>query len=86
MINYKYPAVFYYDKPSKTYCAAIDDLAIYMVGDTVEDAHLSASEVLLSYIKTSLKYGFDIPDATSFDELTKKHPNELVMLVECNIK
>lgn len=85
MNKFVYPAVFYYDQNSKTYCAAIDDLALYTVGDTVEDAHKNASAVLETFVSTSLKYDFEIPTPSSFDELILKHPKNLVMLVECSV-
>lgn len=85
MKKFVYPAVFYYDNATKLYCAAIKDLAIFIDGETVEDAHNSASELLKVFISTSLKYEDDIPEPTSFEEFVGKHPQNLVMLVECEI-
>ena len=82
MKKYVYPAVFYYDEQAKLYCAAIEDLALYIDGETVEQAHASAAEILKFFIDTSLKYGDDLPLASSFVEVVTKHPKNLVMLVE----
>lgn len=86
MRKFVYPAVFYYDNVTKLYCAAVKDLAIFIDGTTVEDAHKSASELLKTYMSTSLKYGVDIPEPTSFDLFVSRYPKNLVLLVECEVE
>ena len=85
MKKFVYPAVFYYNDATRLYCAAIKDLAIYMSGETVEEAHKYATEVLSDYISLSLKYGDEVPQPTSFEETVEKYPKNLVMLVECSV-
>lgn len=84
MKRFIYPAVFYYDEATKTYCAAINDLSLYKDGDTVEDAHVNITEMLEVYINTAIKYEMELPEPSSFDEVVEKHPKNMVMLVEYN--
>ena len=85
MKKFVYPAVFYYDNVTKMYCAAIKDLAIYIDGETVEEAHKLVTEILESFIVTSLKYDDELPPPTPFEEVVEKYPKNLVMLVECSV-
>lgn len=85
MKKFVYPAVFYYDNETKTYCAAINDLSLFIEGDTVEEAHENASAALKIYISTSLKYGDDIPEPSSFDDVMEQYSKHIVLLVECNL-
>lgn len=85
MKKFVYPAVFYYDDDTKTYCAALDDLALYVEGDTVEQAHENASSALEIYISSCMRYEDDIPEPSSFDDIIEKHPRNIVLLVECSL-
>lgn len=85
MKKFVYPAVFYYDNVTKLYCAAIKDLAIYIDGETVEEAHKSVTELLKVFVSTSLKYDDELPQPSPFDEIVAKYPKNLVMLVECSM-
>lgn len=82
-MKYIYPAVFYYDKNTNAYCAAIEDLALYVDGATVEEAHKNASDVLHAFAGVVLRNGDQMPPPTEFEEVTKQYPKNLVILVEC---
>lgn len=85
MKKFIYPAVFYFDKNTKTYCAAIKDLALFVDGETIEEAHKNASDVLESFVSMVLKFGDEMPTPSVFDEFIVQFPKNLVMLVECYI-
>lgn len=85
MKKFVYPAVFYYDNVTKLYCAAIKDLAIYIDGESVEEAHKIITQMLESFVKLSLKFGDELPSPTPFEEMVEKYPKNMVMLVECTV-
>lgn len=85
MKKFVYPAVFYYDNVTKLYCAAIKDLAIFIEGETVEEAHKFVTDLLKVFVSTSMKYGDALPDPTPFEQMVDKYPKNLVMLVDCTV-
>lgn len=80
-----YPAVLFHDDENNIYVMSIDDLYIVGEGDSVEEVHEDVQDALNRYIEGSLRYDLDLVEPTKFEDIRKKYPNKLVMLVECNI-
>lgn len=85
MKKFVYPAIIYNDADANVYVVAIDELSLFVEGDSVEDAHASMNEALTSYVTTALEFGYDIPEAQNFNIVAAKNPKNLVILVEAHI-
>jgi len=84
MSVYSYPAVFYKDEDEDGFTVAFHDLSLFTEGKTVEEAFLRAKEFLTAYIKYSKKYDEEIPEASSFDDVSKDNKN-LVFLIDAEV-
>ena len=80
-----YPAVLFHDDENNIYVMSIDDLYIVGEGDTVEEVHENVQDALYRYVEGTLRYDLDLVEPTRFDDIRKKYPNKLVMLVECSV-
>lgn len=85
MQKFVYPAVVFHDEDTNTYAMVIDDLYIAGEGDSVEEAHKSVQDSLYRYIEGTIKYDLDFVEPTKFEDVRKKYPNNLVMLIECSV-
>ena len=85
MQKFVYPAVVYHDEDTNTYVMTIVDLYIAGEGDSVEEAHENVQNSLCRYIEGTIKYNLDFVEPTKFEDVRKKYPKNLVMLVECNV-
>lgn len=85
MQKFVYPAVVYQDNFNNSYVVAIEDLYIAGEGDSVEEAHAQAKESLKRYIDGTIRYSLDFVEPTRFEEMRRKYPDKLVMLIECNV-
>lgn len=85
MKKYTYPAVLYYDEEEKCYIIAMFDIGLVTSGETVEEAHQHAREILDSYLECAFAFETDIPEPSPFDVVIKTHPKELCVLVESTL-
>ena len=86
MSQFVYPAVLYYFEEENVYTAAFPDMNVYCEGDTVEDAFLKAKNFLQAYCLCSLKIGNEIDAPTPYLDVVKKYPDNIVLLVDCEVK
>lgn len=87
IMDYIFPAVFYYDKENDNYIVAFDDLRLFCQGKTVEEAFFTARRYLRDYCKLSLKmYGEVVEKPRTFLEAKTQHKDEIVMLVDAEVK
>ena len=85
MKNFTYPAVIFSDNETGAAVIAIYDLNLFTEGDSVEEAHAQAKESLKRYIDGTIRYSLDFVEPTRFEEMRRKYPDKLVMLIECNV-
>lgn len=85
MKKYTYPAVLYFDEEEKCYIIAMFDLGLVSIGETVEEAHNNARELLDNYLECSFAFECDIPEPSPFETVIATHPKELCVLVESTI-
>ena len=81
--QYMFPAVLYYDEDNNNYAVAFKDIDVFTEGDTVEDAYLSAKDYLIAYLQFSKHLNNEIEKATSYVIVKQEHPNDIVLLVNC---
>lgn len=82
MKQFVYPAVLYFDKEDNSYTVAFHDISVFTQGETVEKAFLNAKDILRTYCETSMKLYNEVEMPSSFLDVKKKHPNDIVMMVE----
>ena len=81
MKQFLFPAIFF--KEDDKYTVLFPDLNITTDGDTVEEAFLFAKDSLKVYCSYVEKFELDIDMPSRFDEIQKKNPKNLVMLIDC---
>lgn len=81
MKRFLYPCVIYADKDNQNYAVAFHDLGIFTEADSIEKAYIRAKVFLETYCEMALKLDEDFPIPTSYDQLKKKHPKDIVQLV-----
>ena len=88
MKKFTYPAVLFFDEEEKCYIIAMFDLGLVTSGETVEQAHKNAREMLDSYLECAYAFETEIPEPSSFDVVVKTHANLLLMIrtKQCNFK
>ncbi len=85
MKKFVYPAVVYRDDEANVYVMSIDELGLFIEGDSVEEAHELMNEALESYITYALQFNCEIPQAQNFNVVMAKNPKNLVLLVDTMI-
>lgn len=85
MKKFTYPAVLFYDEEEKCYIIAMFDLGLVTSGETVEQAHKNAREMLDSYLECAHAFECEIPEPSSFDVVVKTHAKEMCVLVESTL-
>jgi len=85
MKKFTYPAVLYYDDEEKCYIIAMFDLGLVTSGETVEEAHKNAREMLDSYLECAYAFDCEIPEASSFEVVVATHPKEMCVLIESTL-
>ena len=85
MKKFTYPAVLFYDEEEKCYIIAMFDLGLVTSGETVEQAHKNAREMLDSYLECAYAFDCEIPEPSSFDVVVKTHAKEMCVLVESTL-
>ena len=86
MRAFVYPAVLYKDEEVGGFTIAIFDLSLFNEGDTVEEAHKIMQSMLVSYVKTCLKHGIELPPPSDFNKVIEDNPKNLCILVEAQVK
>lgn len=81
MKQYLFSAIFY--KEDDKFIVLFPDLGITIDGDTIEDAYLFAKESLRVYCTYAEKFDIEIEMPSRFEDVLKKNPRDLVMLVDC---
>ncbi len=82
MKSYIYPAILYYVPEDDDYMLHIEDLDVFAYGETVEEVQHNANDLLASYVQLSLRLLDDMPESTPFDQMRRKYPDYVVLLVE----
>ena len=85
MRKFTYPAVIFYDNEEKAYIIAMFDLGLVTSGETVEQAHNNAREMLDSFLECAFAFDGDVPEPSSFDVVVQTHPKEICVLVESTL-
>ena len=85
MNKFTYPAVLFFDEEEKCYIIAMFDLGLVTSGETVEQAHKNAREMLDSYLECAYAFECEIPEPSSFDVVVKTHSKEMCVLVESTL-
>lgn len=81
MKQFLFPAIFY--KDDDRYVVFFPDLNLTTEGDSYEEAFLFAKDSLKVYCSYIEKYELDIDMPTRFEEIQKKNPKNLCMLIDC---
>lgn len=88
MRKYVYPAVIYYDEESQVYVLAIEDLGLYVEGDSVEEAHARGEQFLGTLLEQSFLDGCteeDLPAPKDYEEVCKENPKNKCVLVQATL-
>lgn len=87
MEHYIFPAVFYRDEENDNYIAAFDDVQVYCMGKTVEEAFFVARKYLKDFCRLSIKMFGEVQEKPrSYLESREIHKNEIVLLVDAEVK
>lgn len=86
MKQYVFPAVLHYFAEEDVYTAAFPDMNVYCEGDSVEDTFKKAKNFLQAYCLCSLRLGNPVEVPTTYLETVKKYPENIVLLVDCEVK
>jgi len=73
-----YPAIFQFDKEDDSYFVYFPDWTGVTEGDTLEEAFHMACDCLLCMVDGEKA----LPSPASYEEVVKKHPNDVVLLVK----
>ena len=84
--SYTYPIVFIRNEQTKRYNGFIPDLVVFAEGETMEEVITEAQKIMTRYFELALKYGTEIPSATSLEETYEKWTGYKVMYITANIK
>jgi len=87
MEHYIFPAVFYRDEENDNYIVAFDDVQVYCMGKTVEEAFFTARKYLRDFCRLSIKmYGEVQEKPRTYLESYELHKGEIVLLVDAEVK
>lgn len=81
MRRFLYPCVMYYDTDNQNYAVAFHDLGVFTEAETVEKAYIRAKLFLESYCECAINMDADFPIPTSYQDLAKRYPRDIVQLV-----
>lgn len=85
MKQYIYPAVLTKDEDNNIYIISLYDLELFTEGETVEEAYLNAKSYLENYLACCLKLDAEFDAPSSFDDMQKRFPNDMLMMIEADI-
>ena len=87
MEHYIFPAVFYRDEENDNYIVAFDDVQVYCMGKTIEEAFFTARKYLKDFCRLSIKmYGEVQEKPRTYLESVDIHKGEIVLLVDAEVK
>lgn len=82
-----FPAVFLKNVEKEGYVVAFDDIEVFCVGDTIEDAYKQAKHYLKTFAKLSYRmFGKIQEKPRSYLDSVKAHPKQIVLLVDAEVK
>ncbi len=85
MKKFVYPAVIYHDNEAGVYVMAIEELCLYVEGNSVEEVHANMNAALNYYITTAIAFNYPIPEAENFNIVMARNPKNIVLLVDTSI-
>ena len=86
MQKFTFPVIFIFNEETKQHNGYIPDLAIFSEGETPEEVYADMEIILKNYMFLAVKYGTEIPAASTLDETVKKWPGFKVSLISAEIK
>ena len=87
MEQYIFPAAFYKDEENDNYIVAFDDVQVYCMGKTIEEAFWTAKKYLKDFCRLSIKmFGEVQENPRSILESLEIHKNEIVLLIDAEVK
>lgn len=85
MPKFTYPIVFIFNEATDYYNGYVPDLGICAYGEKLEEVYANAENMVREYFIILLKEGFEVPTATSLEDITKKWKNYKVSLLTANL-
>jgi hypothetical protein len=87
MEHFVFPAAFYKDEENDNYIVAFDDVRVYCMGKTIEEAYWNAKKYLKDYCRLSVKMFGEVQEKPrTFLESLEIHKNEIVLLIDAEVK
>ena len=87
MKQYIFPAVFYKDIDGEGFVVAFDDVDLFCVGKTVEEAYVMAKKMFTDFVKLSLKINGEVEEKPrSYMDSAKHHKGNIVLLISAEIR
>ena len=86
MAKYMYPAVVYFDDVINEYAMAVYDVNVFADGKTMEEVYALAKSYLKEYVEIALELNGFIPNASSFEAMQQKYPDETVVMLEIEVE
>jgi len=86
MQKFTFPVIFIFNEETKQHNGYIPDLAIFSEGETPEEVYADMEIILKNYMFLAVKYGTEIPAASTLDETVKKWPGFKVSLISAEIR
>lgn len=87
MKRYVFPAVFYKDEENNNYVVAFDDIPVYCIGKTIEEAYSEAKKNLKDFCRSSIKSFGEVKEKPcTYLDCQKAHKNDIILLVDAEVK
>ena len=87
MKQYIFPAVFYKDIEGEGFVVAFDDVDLFCMGATVEEAYSMAKRMFTDFVKLSLKINGEVEEKPrSYVDSARHHKGKIVLLISAEIK
>jgi predicted RNase H-like HicB family nuclease len=86
MQKFTFPIIFIFNEESNLHNGYIPDLAIFSEGQSPEEVYAEMEIILENYMFLAVKYGTEIPAASTLDATVKKWPGFKVSLISAEIK
>lgn len=87
MEQYIFPAAFYKDEENDNYIVAFDDVQVYCMGKTIEEAYWTAKKYLKDFCRLSIKmFGAVQEKPRTYLESREIHKNDIVLLIDAEVK
>jgi len=86
MQKFTFPVIFIYNEETKCHNGYVPDLAIFSEGETPEEVYAEMEVILENFMFLAVKYGTEIPAASTLDSIVAKWPGYKVSLISAEIK